>query len=109
MSDPASPEAHKCAICNQSVGEARTVPTSDGDVVHIACAEREAAQAHRQRTIWSVGSAALLLALLVGTIGVGVGVPALFVLLVLVAVAHGVLNQRWWLHRLPRRRLSRRR
>ena len=102
-------EPSVCALCNRPASDAPTVPTTSGEVVHVACAERDAARAYRRRTWRSGGSAFLLLVLLVGAKWAGLDMEGLLVLALLLALCHSALNRRWWLHTLPRRRWRARR
>lgn len=74
-----------------------TVCTTDGDYVHVVCADREAKDTHSTRSARALadGVSACMLLFLNATLGM----PNTFmtVLVMLLLVGHVLLNRRWWL------------
>jgi hypothetical protein len=76
-----------------------------GEFVHISCADREALIAYRLQTCGAVISAVLAISLLALAVHAEGSDLILLALLLILAVAHVRLNERWWrLTILPRRR-----
>jgi hypothetical protein len=86
-----------CDLCAHPLGvDHRTVPTTTGEFVHIACADREAlvAARHRLRMALISGAAMILVVLLLLWF---IALLGLF-LLPMLAVLHVRLNRVWWRH-----------
>lgn len=86
-----------CGLCGQYIDHAseRTISTSDGYTVHLACAERDAARAWRERNRRAllsaiIGSSAVVLSAIFKRADIG------FLLLLIVFPIHIWLNNRWW-------------
>jgi hypothetical protein len=98
-----------CDLCAQPLGvDHRTVPTTTGEFVHIACADQEAlvAARHRQRMALISGAVMILVSLLLLWF---VGLLLVPLLLLAFTVLHAGLNWIWWRHRFWRMRRAWRR
>jgi len=96
----------RCAICGHAVQPdvERVVLTTMGEFVHVNCADLEAQRAYRRRTWRAAVSAGVGIGLLALAVRIENSDVVLLALLIL-AVAHTRLNERWWhLTILPRRR-----
>jgi hypothetical protein len=98
-----SGSAMRCAICGHELHSATmpVVSTTMGDFVHISCADGESCRAYRWRTFRATTSATLALVLLDLALQSNLRETALLALLVLLAVGHVRLNERWWRVTLP--------
>jgi hypothetical protein len=97
----------RCAICGHTIQLAvePIVSTTIGELVHVSCADRDAQRAYRWRTWRAAASAGIAIGLLVLAVRIENSDVFLLALLLLLAVAHARLNERWWrLTILPRRR-----
>jgi hypothetical protein len=88
-----------CVICGLPIEwlQDSSIPTTDGQRVHIACAEREAHAAYRRRTLWAMTSALFVGALLLLATFLEASPIWLIVLGLLFLVGHVAANCRWWL------------
>src|SRR3954470_2304035 len=86
----------RCAICGADVRPSETsVPTSDGLIVHVVCADREATAAWLRRRQWAVVHT-LVVAGAVGAL-LWVGPHGWLLALIAVgAIAHPLLHPRLW-------------
>jgi hypothetical protein len=103
---PSTTSIHQptCFLCHQPIGlGSSTVPTTTRDLVHVACADRDALSAaqHRQRQALILGAGMLLIGLLLLWF-----VHALLglLLLLILAVFHMRMNNVWWRHAVWRLR-----
>lgn len=97
----------RCAICGHAMQPAveRVVSTTMGELVHVSCADRDAQRAYCWRTCRAAASAGIAISLLVLVVRAHCSDAILVALLLILAVAHVRLNERWWrLTVLPRRR-----
>jgi hypothetical protein len=97
----------RCAICGHAVLPAAEpiVLTTTGNMVHIDCADREARRTYLWRTCRAAASAGIAIGLLALTVRAHASDAIFLALLIILAVAHVRLNERWWhLTVLPRRR-----
>jgi hypothetical protein len=87
-----------CAICGERLDASHhsVLPTTDGQQVHLVCAEREAYRAARRRTVRAMVTVLLLAGLLVIAVLVKPGALWISALALLLALIHGRLNRRWW-------------
>jgi hypothetical protein len=87
----------RCVICRQAILDAiePIVPTTMGDLVHMACADREARAAYCWRTGHALASAGLAIVLLSFAARSGACCEMLALLLMVVAVGHLFLNRGW--------------
>ena len=98
LPSPVSIHQPTCVLCHQPIGVGNpTVSTTTGDLVHIACADRDALAAaqHRQRQALAHGAGMFLVGLLFLTF---VHLLLGLLLLVALAVRHVLLNNVWWRH-----------
>jgi hypothetical protein len=91
-----------CAICGDQidVAHALVLPTTDGQHVHLMCAEREAHAAARRRTIRAMVIAMLCVGLLVTAILLRLGWYWIVILALLLASIHVGVNHRWWYYNI---------
>ena len=91
-----------CAICGDQidVAHARVHPTTDGQHVHLMCAEREARQAARRRTVRAMVIAIVFLGLFVTAILLRIGWYWIVILALLLASIHVGVNHRWWYYNI---------
>jgi hypothetical protein len=86
----------RCAICGQPIGSDQPfVPTADGGMVHVVCADQEAANAwatHRRRAL----THALVVAIAGGVLPL-LGYPLWLVVLIGTGlIAHPLIHRRIW-------------
>src|SRR5262245_42231896 len=100
------PDGMRCVLCGREVlASEPCAPTSDGEVVHIACADAEAARvwARRQRrAIVSGGTLVGMVFVLAAVFGPTGWVPALAII---GTALHALVHRRFWyfvLHNLRR-------
>lgn len=88
----------RCAICGGGVlAHEPHVPTSDGLVVHIRCADREAARAWRGRWLRALSHLLFMSILIMIVVRVGATSPAQALLLAALWLAlHLRLHARFW-------------
>jgi hypothetical protein len=88
----------RCVICGYPLDTSLqlVLPTTDGQYVHLLCAEREASVAARKRTIRAAVSTVLLI-ILVGLV-FKIRMPnSLYVaFIVVLSIFHLLINRRWW-------------
>ena len=91
------PQLEACSLCEQPLdhANAQTILTTDGCLVHLACAERDATLAWQARKQRAVLSALISVGAMAG-IAVFTHVSASFFVLLLVLPLHIWLNNRWW-------------
>lgn len=96
-----------CAICGERLDASHQsiIPTTDGQHVHLICAEREAHRAAQRRTILATATAVLLTGLLGVAILVKPGSYWIVVLALLLALIHARINRRWWYYTVQSARL----
>ena len=101
----------RCAICHRDIqaGAEAWVSTSDGFIVHVACADYEAIRAWAQRQRQALLDAAILVALLVDVLVLfGTTIVSCAAGVFGVAV-HIAVHQHWWMSKaLALRRCCRR-
>lgn len=88
----------QCAICGHTIkieSEA-FVPTTTGEYVHIACADKQARATHLIRTMLAFTSAGLFTLLILRASFVGMADVGIVVLLVALVVLHIFLHRLWW-------------
>lgn len=86
----------RCAICGQDVQSAEaSVATSDGAVVHVACADRESAAAWARRR-WRALAHALAVAVAVSILPWAGPRPWLVLLIGVGVIAHPLIHRRVW-------------
>jgi len=87
----------RCTICGCDIqpGEPR-VAANSGVLVHLACAEREAAQAWRQRRRWALGHATLIASVVFVCWRMGGACDWLLALTGGWVAVHAILHRRWW-------------
>jgi hypothetical protein len=89
-----------CTLCGQPIdGTTPAVPTSEGQHVHIRCADRAARVANRARAIQAGITALGLAGLLLLTMFHWSGV-ILMLLFALSLALHVALNHHWWRRRV---------
>ena len=89
-----------CAICGAAVrsGEA-SVPTRDGAIAHVACADREAARTWARRQMWALAHL-VIVAVAIGVL-LWAGTPLWLVALIGIGVImHPLVHRRWWRYRI---------
>jgi hypothetical protein len=88
----------RCAICGHAILSATepVVSTTTSELVHIDCADREAQRAYRWRTCGAAASAGIAIGLLSLVVRAHGSDVVLLALLLIFAVAHARLNERWW-------------
>lgn len=97
LTTPATAEVHICAICSQQFQPSEpTVPMTNGDFVHIACANQHAAQQQARRERWALAHGIALIGIVL-VLGSWSGITLwLLVFTITGAVLHVVLHRRWW-------------
>lgn len=97
----------RCAICNGQidVSDPVVLPTTDGQHVHLRCAEREAHAAAQQRTLRAAVMALLLAGLFVLAIVFELTLRWIVILSLLLPIIHVSTNRRWWHYNVQPARL----
>ena len=88
----------RCAICGNEVVSTykAAIPTTTGEVVHIACADREAWNMWRRRSRWALAHALILIGVL-GALAWVMGLSwQLGGLGLLCGSLHYMAHRRWW-------------
>jgi hypothetical protein len=88
----------RCAICSDQIDVSHplVLPTTDGQYVHLICAEREARAAARRRSIRAIIITILLTGVFAAALLLGLGSHTLVILALLFIAVHVSVNRRWW-------------
>jgi hypothetical protein len=88
----------RCAICARIITATSELwtPTSDGAVVHVVCADRQARFAYWLRAIRAAISAIVVIGMLLLAQRSGVWEPRLVFGTAALAALHVLLNYHWW-------------
>lgn len=98
----------RCAICGDQIDVSHpcVLPTTDGQYVHLMCAERDARVAARRRRAVAIITALFLVGVLVLSFLVGIeGRESLVALSLLLIGTHVFVNRRWWRYMIQRAQL----
>lgn len=88
----------QCEICGQPINPGREayIGTTAGGHVHIACAERSAAEGTKERRTRALGHLAIVAAVAVGLLLLGRGEWWAWVVALVGLLIHPFIHQLWW-------------
>ena len=91
------PDVTRCVLCGHDVqAHEPSVSTSDGQIVHVVCADTEAVQAWTRRARWAIGEGCGLLIAII-TLSAAYGPEGWVVVVAISSVAcHILIHRRFW-------------
>lgn len=101
--------ASACALCGRPSGAERVVQTTQGGLVHVACADQFALRAWRRRRQAALGHALVATLTLLALAYWAEASLALLAVTLAWAGLHGILHRRYWHYTLRDLRRRRRR
>ncbi len=88
----------RCVICSQAIlTDVQVIATQDGQLAHIACADREARAAWRRRTRLAGLQAIVSSVIMLVVVSVGQNIEEAIKLGLTLLVVHIAFHRRWWL------------